>query len=542
MATEFVCAIRASGGDYTSLAAWQTACVSDLTSATNKVFAHGGIEGSISDGDAVTGVNSNATGTVYHATGDQIYVAVTSGTFESGEQVYETQDTNYVVISDTGDSVIAIADGYNDWPSGLVTSLTLAGWTTSAANYVEVRAADGEGHSGTAADGFRLGHTGTGSPLIRVQIDHFRLTGAILDCSGFAGSTGIYGAYIEGLSGSAVEGDIRLERCVIKGKASAVAQQFGVYVRRAASRTANVVVRLSNLLIYDHDSDSVLVRGGIVVYDNSSPRTTEVYCYNCTIADSNSYGLYGFGPGVLKARNVACVGNTTDYYAYATGSDTVDSDYCASGDTTLAGAPWSDGTHHQTSVSPTWADQGNDDYHIQAGDTALQDLGTDLSSDPDYAIAVDIDNVTRSGSWDIGADEYAPVTEEIERDWGDGAGASDAWVPAVSRVASVGDGAAASDAWVATYDIPVPTTIYINDSSEGAQSGDVRPTGITDRTPVMSAYVSGAGAPLDAYRWQVATDKAFDSADLVYDSETVELGESIPSSGGRLPDHEYGTH
>ena len=58
------------------------------------------------------------------------------------------------------------------------------------------------------------------------------------------------------------------------------------------------------------------------------------------------------------------------------------------------------------------ADASNGDLHLQSGDTILKDAGQDLSSDPDSyggsistTLAADIDNVARSGTWDIGADE-----------------------------------------------------------------------------------------------------------------------------------------
>ena len=54
----------------------------------------------------------------------------------------------------------------------------------------------------------------------------------------------------------------------------------------------------------------------------------------------------------------------------------------------------------------------SDGYHLSASDTVAKDQGNDLSADPYYAFDDDIDGGTRSGSWDIGCDEYgafAPV-------------------------------------------------------------------------------------------------------------------------------------
>lgn len=47
------------------------------------------------------------------------------------------------------------------------------------------------------------------------------------------------------------------------------------------------------------------------------------------------------------------------------------------------------------------------DYHLQSSDTGAKDKGTDLSADGTYAFSDDFERVTRSGTWDQGADEYA---------------------------------------------------------------------------------------------------------------------------------------
>ena len=87
-ATEFICTIKNTGGDYSSLNDWQTSNQCDLTSAQTKVFYHQGITGTIGDGVTVTGLTSSATGTATHVTSNQILIKNISGTFQAGEQVY----------------------------------------------------------------------------------------------------------------------------------------------------------------------------------------------------------------------------------------------------------------------------------------------------------------------------------------------------------------------------------------------------------------------------------------------------------------------
>jgi hypothetical protein len=138
-ATEFVCTIKNSGGDYSTLGGWQSSNQCDLTASGTKVFSHQGIIGTINDGDSVTGQSSGATGTATHVTSTQILIKGISGTFQAGERVYKTDNQDYVVISNAGDSAIAVAQCYND----LTENATITGWTTNSANYIKIITADG---------------------------------------------------------------------------------------------------------------------------------------------------------------------------------------------------------------------------------------------------------------------------------------------------------------------------------------------------------------------------------------------------------------
>lgn len=59
------------------------------------------------------------------------------------------------------------------------------------------------------------------------------------------------------------------------------------------------------------------------------------------------------------------------------------------------------------SKTVSFVDATNWDYHLASGDTAAKDAGTDLSADANWAFSTDGDGVTRSGTWDVGADEAA---------------------------------------------------------------------------------------------------------------------------------------
>ncbi|MCD4780282.1 MAG: hypothetical protein K8S27_07025, partial [Candidatus Omnitrophica bacterium] len=110
-ATEFISVINSSGGDFSLLSTWEGVMdnAGNITASDCKVFSHNGATGSIQDGASVTGQTSGATGTVIHATATQVLIDAISGTFQSGEQVFQTENVNYIVISDAGDSPILVA-------------------------------------------------------------------------------------------------------------------------------------------------------------------------------------------------------------------------------------------------------------------------------------------------------------------------------------------------------------------------------------------------------------------------------------------------
>lgn len=121
---------------------------------------------------------------------------------------------------------------------------------------------------------------------------------------------------------------------------------------------------------------------------------------NCTIAN--------FNVGIrLQARVTAIIKNTysggcatSDYTKDASATWTFTT--CASSDSTSrSGVTASVAYSTSSGAYFTNVTSGSEDLHIGAS-SSLVNAGTDLSS----TFTKDIDGVTRSGTWDIGADEY----------------------------------------------------------------------------------------------------------------------------------------
>lgn len=363
MATEFVCTIESSGGDYTTLTAWEAANQCDLTAATTKVFGHGGITGTIPDGSAVEGQDSGATGTATHVTATQILIHTITGVFQSGEQIYETQDTNYVVASDAGDSAIATAECHNDWPSGLSDKLFIVGWTTDATNYVRVHAPEAEAHDGTALSGgnytgFAIKASTTGDTFGTNEA-YTRAENLIVDSDNKSPSR-CYGA------GTGLSHNLRMIRCIgLNASAVGVATYQGQY--------------FINCLIYDCGDEGFWFDG---VPDA---------VYNCNAIDNTGYG---FQAGGGKLKNCLAKGNTAgDFYLPGAGSN------CASGDDT---ADDGGGSGHRINQTFTFVDEANDNFQLASNDAGAKGYGTDLSGDGVYPFDDDIARNTRTSPWDIG--------------------------------------------------------------------------------------------------------------------------------------------
>ncbi len=380
---EFVSTIRSSGGDYTTLSAWQTAVKTSITAATTKVFSHGGITGSMPDNSAVTGFTSGATATLVHAGSTQILLKSISGTFQSGERV-QIDASNYVTTSDAGFAPIATAEVYNDWSAnGLSDSVTISGWTTGADNYILIVAPSGQRHQGLLKDpatgwyrGFTLKPSSSTSYGIDNQQDYTRLEGIAVD------GTNITTANIR-LNGTSGRADKLLSANGVTGFSLA----GGAFV--------------GNSLAYDATGKC---------FEDTAAATTNYTVYNST-ARGCAYGFQGDNTttAITLTNDLASGNATADFALTNSGAKSVT--YSASSDATATAYG---GTGNRVSQTFTFVDATGKDFHLAPKDAAARDYGTDLLPDATYPIVDDIEYELRpaidpenmnSKTFDIGADE-----------------------------------------------------------------------------------------------------------------------------------------
>jgi hypothetical protein len=120
--------------------------------------------------------------------------------------------------------------------------------------------------------------------------------------------------------------------------------------------------------------------------------------YNCTIINTAAYPALWRQSETWTAKNCYAASNGGAAY-----SGTITKTTCASSDAT-GSAGLQNIVLNTTNFTNVTA--GSEDFHLPAG-SALIDVGTDTSGDAaPLNFTDDIDGVTRTGTWDIGADEY----------------------------------------------------------------------------------------------------------------------------------------
>jgi len=301
MPTTITKTIKPSGGDYTSLSAWEAGMQKNLVTA------------------------------------DEISVA----------ECYSMQDT---------------------------ASVSVDGWTTDSTRYIYIYTPGSERHDGKYnTSKYRL--ETSGNNVLEIPEDYVRVKGLQIVLTGADSSNTRRAVY----SQTGTTSDRRIEECVIKDLGSGTATRTGIEALYGT-------IYLYNNIVYDFKDY------GINSYWWSSATW---YVYNNTVYGCG-LGINRSGGDTVYLKNNLCNSNTTDYSGTFTNATTNLSEDATSPNTALR------------NKAVTFVDEAGDDFHLASSDTNAKDAGTDLSADSDspYDISMDIDGVTRSGTWDIGADEY----------------------------------------------------------------------------------------------------------------------------------------
>ena len=364
--TDFGITIKSSGGDYTSISTAES--VFDFDILNMVVASFDASSGTIPDNTACTTDSGATSGNCVHQSvgGQLLITGVSGGTFDDNDVV--TDGTNTVTLSSGTDSAYIVMTVYID-----LTSFTFDGGTYhsndgSWHNVVTVRG-DTTDWNGTPSGMIQITAGGVSTVNMRdrfISLQNFYITGS--DDSTVA------------LSFNATSSNLICDGC-----------GFGA----GYEISSNFAIRLVNSVSIDSPGF------GFTNYPSSSVSVGQQY-YNCVAINAGSYGFSKGDVGTVYAYNSASFGATSGDFA-----STVVGNYNACSDTSCnIFTNYVSGLTMANEIT----DGANGDVHLKSGSNLI-DAGYDYSGAT--GVDYDIDNVTRSGTWDIGADEYvaAGVTD-----------------------------------------------------------------------------------------------------------------------------------
>ena len=428
---EFVSTVMQSGGNFSTLSSWEDAIDSDLVADTTRVFAHGGITGTIVGGNTVTGLTSGATATVVYATSAQILLHTVSGIFQSGETLQVTAG-NSVVISDNGNPASAVAKIDGAWSVADTTAVYIDGWTSGPDNYIKIYTTPDARHNGKWDEGkYRrasYGYGGFGLSESFVIIDGLQLFGTL---------SGNFYPVLISISTNSRNSLIEISNNIFNADYSGLSgypyNGYGIYQSPYGGYFKG---NFYNNIFYNLKSPGgsfpVGLRGASINFYNNT-------IYNCDYTTQNQVS------GILAKNNL--ISNTPyPFNGFTTGSD-----YNVT-DTT---APIGSGTHNSINARIDFVSTtpGSEDLHIKETSYGVIDKGVNLSTDTSLSFNTDIDGTTRTGMWDAGADE---LPTQIYRSVGPGK--TDALDNDTSHSKNV-----TLTGGVATFSAPIPDNVGVGD-------------------------------------------------------------------------------
>ena len=265
------------------------------------------------------------------------------------------------------------------------TAVTVDGYTTSATDYMHIYTSASHRHAGVWDDAkYRIVLTGNAF-CIAVQDNYLRVTG--IQCS--VGSTNNLAGGIGG--GNAGTAAFLVDSCIVRS----VVAHTGTLIGYSSSTVAAHQHTYVNNIVY---GSTGVGAHGFYTRANGSAGRAVLYnntAYNCTTGfrsrDGNVVWKNNLSIGCTDAYLETTAAEIATYNAYDEGTD-----------------PGTNGIDLSGSAdSAIFTDATVSNFTLVSGSTAA-DVGVSLASDSDgyYSFSTDITGATRSGTWDVGADEY----------------------------------------------------------------------------------------------------------------------------------------
>lgn len=257
------------------------------------------------------------------------------------------------------------------------TAVAIGGWTTDATRYIRIFTPSGERHDGKwNTSKYRLSVSAEFNYPLILSEEFVRLEGIQIEQTH---SNGVACVQTTGVA-AAASSDNRLTECLLRTASTRTTADTGSVIQHGAGK-----LTLRNSVIYKGGASGVHTAFG-----SNAPT---LVADNCTLAGNGAYGVNRTS-GTVTLQNCYSGGNGTDAY-----NGTITRTTCAHSSATVFTGSTASVPHSTATFTNVTA--GSEDYHLVSG-SALIDAGTDLSG----TFTTDIDGATRSGTWDIGADEF----------------------------------------------------------------------------------------------------------------------------------------
>jgi hypothetical protein len=270
------------------------------------------------------------------------------------------------------------------------TVVAIDGWTTTAANYILIRSAETSRHAGVWNSGvYRLEFALSSDGLVGFE-DFCRIHALQVSVNTTTALAGI-------IFDTVATSGLFVTSCIVR--ATVAAPLVGIW--KGSGNAGSAISVLANNLVYGFSGV-----GGFGIYARSNAAATRCCCYNNTV-----YGCatgFRFRDDFTLAKNNLSIGCTNAYN---------DADTPESGSThngyDEGPDPASNGINLSgSSDGDIFVNAGAGDFRLVSGSDAA-DVGTDLSGDGNYPFSDDIQGETRTGTWDIGADEFVVASAPL---------------------------------------------------------------------------------------------------------------------------------
>ena len=411
-ATEFISIVDtggASDSDYSTLSTWENAIGTNLTAPSTIVFS-GVVTGTApSDGASVTLYRSGSPvgvgATVVHTAKTETQILLKnvsdSGYAWAADDQWRVNDANYFQIDDvTHDQPQVTAKCRATTGAADTTYVIIDNWDTDATHYIKIWTDPAENyrHQGKwDVSKYRLevGDT-TG---ITVQENYTAVVGIQIAIQASSAGTSRYAIYNNNIGNN-----VTISHCILKQNGTN-GQPRGIAITSTSTSQSPMNAYIYNNIIYNEKGATT---GYGIVNWTYSGLVINMYVYNNTVY--NSDGGLAISPTSAGTTNFIIKNNlsynNTDNYSGTFSASSTNNLSGPSADSDISGQ-----SNPQNGVTVTFADEYNNDFHLDSSDTGAKNHGTilyDSGDDANLYFTTDADNEARkdvAGSWDIGADE-----------------------------------------------------------------------------------------------------------------------------------------